>query len=245
MKTIDINCDLGESFGVYKLGRDAEIMPYISSANIACGFHAGDPRVMVQTVRLAKKNGVAVGAHPGYPDLVGFGRRDMAMLPEEVEAMLLYQIGALAGICKAEGVDLIHVKPHGALYNKAAQDLTLATVIAQTVHKFSEHLALVGLAGSRLIEAGVEAGLKVLSEGFADRTYEPDGSLRSRNLPGAMLTDPGEVARHGLELTKDGVTARVEGKNFHWEIQTICLHGDEPKAVENAKQLRQILKHEI
>jgi UPF0271 protein len=243
MKTMDINCDLGESFGVYKLGRDAEIMPYISSVNIACGFHAGDPRVMVQTVRLAKKNGVAVGAHPGYPDLVGFGRRDMAMLPEEVEAMLLYQIGALAGICRAEGVDLIHVKPHGALYNKAAQDLTLATVIAQTLHKFSEHLALVGLAGSRLIEAGVEVGLKVLSEGFADRVYELDGSLRSRNLRGAMLTDPGEVARHGVELAKNGVTAQKEGKTLHWDIQTICLHGDEPNAIENAKALFQMIRN--
>ena len=243
MKTIDINCDLGESFGVYKLGHDAEIMPYISSANIACGFHAGDPRVMAQTVRLAKKHGVAVGAHPGYLDLMGFGRRDMAMLPDEIEAMLFYQIGALAGICKAEGVDLVHVKPHGALYNKATKELTLAKIIAQTVYKFDKQLILVGLAGSRLVEAGESAGLKVLSEGFADRVYEPDGSLRSRDLPGAMITDPNEVARHGLELAKNGVIALVEGKTYHWEIQTICLHGDEPNAIENAKALFQAFKH--
>jgi UPF0271 protein len=243
MNIIDINCDLGESFGIYKLGQDAEIMPYISSASIACGFHAGDPRVMVQTVRLAKKHRVAVGAHPGYPDLVGFGRRDMAMLPDEIEAMLFYQIGALAGICKAEGVDLVHVKPHGALYNKAAKELTLAKIIAQTVYKFDKQLILVGLAGSRLVEAGESAGLKVLSEGFADRVYEPDGSLSSRDLPGAMITDPNEVARHGLELAKNGVTALIEGKTFHCEIQTICLHGDEPNAIENAKALFQVFKY--
>jgi 5-oxoprolinase (ATP-hydrolysing) subunit A len=242
MKTIEINCDLGESFGVYKLGQDAEIMTYITSANIACGFHAGDPRVMAQTVQLAKKHGVAVGAHPGYPDLVGFGRRDMAMLFDEIEAMLLYQIGALAGICRAEGVDLVHVKPHGALYNKAAKELSLAKVIAQSVYKFNKQLILVGLAGSRLVEAGESAGLKVFAEGFADRVYEPDGSLRPRNLPGAMIIDPKEVARHGLELAKNGVTALKEGKTFHWEIQTICLHGDEPGAVENARALKRLLK---
>ena len=237
MTTIDINCDLGESFGVYKLGRDADILPYISSANIACGFHAGDPRMMVQTVRLAKANGVKVGAHPGYPDLVGFGRRDMAMLPDEIEAMLLYQIGALAGICKAEGVDLVHVKPHGALYNKAAKDPDLAVTIAKSIREFSRELVLVGLAGSYLVAAGNEAGLHIFSEGFADRIYEPDGSLRSRNLPEAMITDPKEVARHGLELAKNGVTALREGKTFHWEIQPICLHGDEPGAAKNAEAL--------
>jgi UPF0271 protein len=164
------------------------------------------------------------------------------MLPDEVEAMLLYQIGALAGICRAEGVDLVHVKPHGALYNKATKELTLAKIIAQTVYKFDKQLILVGLAGSRLVEAGESAGLKVLSEGFADRVYEPDGSLRSRDLPGAMITDPKEVARHGLELAKNGVSALVEGKTKHWIIQTICLHGDEPNAVENARALTTILR---
>jgi len=242
MKTVDINCDLGESFGVYQVGHDDEIMPYLSSANIACGFHAGDPGVMKQTVRLAKKHGVAVGAHPGYPDLAGFGRREMAIPPDELEAILLYQIGALAGICKAEGVELIHVKPHGALYNKSAKDISLATMIARTVRSFSKDLVLVGLAGSRSIEAGETAGIQMRSEGFADRVYEPDGSLRSRTLPGAMLTDPEEVARHGLELARKGVTALVGGKTLHWDIQTICLHGDEPKAIDNARAIRAILE---
>ena len=242
METIDINCDLGESFGVYKLGTDDEIMPWITSVNIACGFHAGDPLVMVKTVRLAKKYGVAFGAHPGYPDLDGFGRRELAMLPDEVEAMLLYQIGALAGICKAEGVDLVHVKPHGALYNKAAKDLSLAFTIAKTVKCFSRDLVLLGLAGSRSIEAGEAVGIKVLSEGFADRVYEPDGSLRSRNSKDSMITDPEEVACHGLELAREGVTELVEGRTQHWVIQSICLHGDEPRAAENARALQRILK---
>ena len=241
MKTIDINCDLGEGLGANQLGRDAEIMPYITSANIACGFHAGDPGVMVQTVRLAKASGVKVGAHPGYPDREGFGRRDMTMLPAEVEAMLIYQIGALAGICRAEGVDLVHVKPHGALYNKAASDPDLAVTLAKSVREFSRELILVGLAGSYLITAGKELGLNVLSEGFADRVYEPDGSLRSRSLPGAMITDPNEVARHGAELAEKGVIARMGEHIVHWDIDTICIHGDEPNAVENAIALRTAL----
>jgi len=241
MKTIDINCDLGESFGVYKLGLDAEIMPYISSANVACGFHAGDPMIMVQTVRSAKKNRVAVGAHPGYSDLAGFGRRNMDMLPDEIEGMLLYQIGALAGICQAEGVELIHVKPHGALYNRAARDRSLAAVVARAVSRFSKELVLVGLAGSLLVEEGKAAGLKVIAEGFADRVYEKDGSLRSRSLPGAMLDTPDAVAQHGLELAKRGVTTQVNGDVIHWDIQTICVHGDEHNAVENVRKLNSTL----
>ncbi len=243
MKSIDINCDLGESSGINKSSRDAEIMPYITSANIACGFHAGDPGLMVQTVRLAKASGVKVGAHPGYPDRENFGRRDVTMLPEEIDAMLLYQIGALAGICRAEGVDLVHVKPHGALYNKAARDPDLAVTVAKSVREFSGELILVGLAGSCLVNAGKEMGLKVLSEGFADRVYEPDGSLRSRNLTGAMITDPQEVARHGLELAEKGVTARIGERMVHWDVDTICIHGDEPGAAENAKALFNILKY--
>lgn len=242
MKSIDINCDLGEVPGIDNLGKDAEIMGYITSANIACGFHAGGPNVMVQTVRLAKQHGVKVGAHPGYPDLAGFGRQEMNLSPDEVAAMLLYQIGALAAICKSEKVELIHVKPHGALYNKAARDPDLAVTVAKSVRDFSKDLTLVGLAGSCLVEAGEEVGLKVLSEGFADRVYEPDGSLRSRSLPGAMITDPQEVARQGLELAEKGVTARVGGKDLHWDIQTICIHGDELNAVENARALITILK---
>jgi UPF0271 protein len=238
MTPIDINCDLGESFGVYCLGKDAEIMPFISSANIACGFHAGDSMVMMRTVRLAKQNGVKVGAHPGYPDLQGFGRRPMDLLPEEVEALLLYQLSAMAGICHAEGVEMLHVKPHGALYNQAAKDRSLAKVIAQTVARFQHNLILFGLAGSVLIEEGQVAGLEVAAEGFADRAYEPDGSLRSRRLPGAMLTNTDEIAQQAVTLAREGIKVERDGEFSHIIIQTICLHGDEPNAVENARSVK-------
>ena len=238
MTSIDLNCDLGEGFGVYSLGRDAEIMPFISSANIACGFHAGDPMIMMRTVRLAKQNGVKVGAHPGYPDLQGFGRRPMDLLPEEMEALLLYQLSALAGICHAEGVEMIHVKPHGALYNQAAKDRSLARVIAKTVARFQRNLILFGLAGSVLIEEGRAAGLEVAAEGFADRAYEPDGSLRSRRLPGAMLNNPAEVAQHAVTLEREGIRVQRDGTTQQIMIQTICLHGDEPNAVENARAVK-------
>lgn len=243
MTSIDINCDLGEGFGVYSLGRDAEIMPLISSANIACGFHASDPMVMMRTVRLAKQNGVKVGAHPGYPDLQGFGRRSMDLSPEEVEAMLLYQLGALAGVCHAEGVELIHVKPHGALYNQSAKDRSLAKVIAETIARFQRTLILFGLAGSVLIEEGQAAGLEVAAEGFADRVYEPDGSLRSRRLPEAILSNPDEVALQAVTLAREGIKFERDGKIQHIKIQTICLHGDEPNAVGNASAVKIALNH--
>lgn len=239
---MDINCDLGEGFGVYALGRDAEIMPYIASANIACGLHAGDPTVMVRSVRLAKQHQVRIGAHPGYPDLQGFGRRDMDLTPEELEAIVLYQVGALAGICRAEKTELSHVKPHGALYNQAARDKQMATRLAVTIARFSRKLTLVGLAGSCLIEAGEAAGLQTLAEGFADRAYEPDGSLRSRKLPGALLATPQEVARQAEHLAKEGISINRDGKTVFVKIQTLCLHGDEPNAVENAKALNNIFK---
>ena len=177
---MDINCDLGESFGRYELGEDEEVMQFITSANVACGLHAGDPLTMERTVRLAARLGVAVGAHPGYPDLQGFGRRGMDLTPEEAAGFVLYQIGALAGFTRAAGIELAHVKPHGALYNQAAQDPALAEAIAQAVKSFSRDLILVGLAGSALVMAGEAAGLRTASEGFPDRAYNPDGSLRSR-----------------------------------------------------------------
>lgn len=183
---IDLNCDMGESFGRYALGHDEAIMPFITSANIACGFHAGDPLVMAKTVALAVRHGVAVGAHPGYPDLQGFGRRSMDLSPDEVESIVLYQVGALAGFARAAGAELAHVKPHGALYNQAATDRASAQAIARDVARFSKNLILVGLAGSVLIEAGVEAGLRVANEGFPDRAYNPDGTLTSRRMPGAV-----------------------------------------------------------
>lgn len=242
MKSIDINCDMGESFGKYILGNDSNLMDLVSSVNIACGMHAGDPLVMQATVRLAKQKMVAVGAHPGYPDLQGFGRRAMDMTPEEVEAFILYQIGALWGFCRGAGVDLVHVKPHGALYNQAAKDAGLAAAIARAVKQFSQQLILVGLAGSQLLNAGEEAGLRVVSEGFPDRAYNADGSLRSRREPGALLHDPILAAEQAVRLADQGI--RIESGNAlrFSKVQTLCIHGDEPGALENAAAIRQMLE---
>jgi UPF0271 protein len=235
---IDLNCDLGESFGRYTLGDDAAIMPYITSANIACGFHGGDPGVMGATVRLAKQHGVAVGAHPGWPDLQGFGRRVMQLSPAEVEALVLYQIGALAAFAKAEGLALQHVKPHGALYNQAAAEIELAQAIAQGVKRFSPDLVLVGLAGSRLVEAGRALGLRVADEAFPDRAYNPDGTLKPRSEPGAVLDSPQQVAENALRLAREGV--RFAGRSL--PVETLCLHGDHPGAVDNARLVRETLE---
>ena len=230
---IDLNCDMGEN-----IGNDEAIMPYITSANIACGFHAGDPATMQATVRLAKRYGVAVGAHPGWKDREGFGRREMMVSPEEAEALVLYQLGALYAIAKAEGVEMQHVKPHGALYNQAAQDRTLANAVARAVNRFSGELALFGLAGSSLIEAGIEAGLRVANEGFPDRNYNPDGTLVSRKESNGIIELPEKVAAQALKLIKDGIL--FEGKRV--QIDTLCLHGDHPSVVENAKLIREIIK---
>ena len=230
--TIDLNCDMGEN-----IGNDEDVMPYITSANIACGFHAGDSKTMQATVRLAKRHGVHVGAHPSWLDLEGFGRREMTLPPEEAEVLMLYQIGALAAIARAEGVELHHVKPHGALYNQAAKDRVLANAIARAVKHFSEDLILVGLAGSGLIEAGLEIGLKVANEGFPDRNYNPDGTLVSRKEPQAIIASPEEVAAHAMQLIREGVL--FEGKRVR--VETLCLHGDHPRVVENAKLIRGLL----
>jgi UPF0271 protein len=229
---IDLNCDMGEN-----IGNDEAIMPYITSANIACGFHAGNARVMLETVRLAKRYGVNVGAHPGWQDVEGFGRREMMLSNEEVEALVLYQIGALHAIAKSENVELHHVKPHGALYNQAAKDHDLAIAIARAVKRFNGKLILVGLAGSRLIEASVEAGLQVAQEGFPDRNYNPDGTLVSRKESHAIIESPEEVARHAKQLIQDGIL--FDGKPVR--VDTLCLHGDHPRVVENAKLIREIL----
>jgi len=237
---IDLNCDLGESFGRYVLGEDAAMMKLVTSANVACGFHAGDPAVMAHTVALAKAHGVALGAHPGYPDLQGFGRREMRMSPQEAAQIVLYQIGALAGIARQAGLTLRHVKPHGALYNQAAQDPELAMVIAQAVFDFDPRLILVGLAGSELIRQGVAVGLQVANEGFPDRAYLPDGALMPRGQEGAVITAPESVARNALRLVREGVM--VNGDQVR--VDTLCLHGDNPEAVENAKAVRRILDAE-
>jgi 5-oxoprolinase (ATP-hydrolysing) subunit A len=239
---MDLNCDMGESFGAYALGQDAAVMPFITSANIACGYHAGDPLVMTATVTLAARHGVAIGAHPGYPDLQGFGRRGMELTPEEVQAMILYQIGALSGFTRAAGVDLVHVKPHGALYNQAAKDPVLAGAIARAVAKFSSALILVGLAGSALIAAGQEAHLHTASEAFPDRAYNPDGSLRSRKLPGAVLEDSTAVLQHAMELAAQGIKVETGSRSHYLPVDTLCLHGDHPHAGENARQVRSALE---
>ncbi len=235
---IDLNCDMGESFGSYHMGQDACVMPWITSVNVACGYHAGDPLVMLTTLRLAKHHSVAIGAHPGYPDLQGFGRRNMDLTPDEIEAMVLYQVGALAGMARALGMELGHVKPHGALYNQAAQSAEIARAVARAVAKFSPTLVLVGLAGSHSIAAAVDAGLRVAQEAFPDRAYNSDGSLRSRRLAGAVMEDEDEVARHALELARDGI--RLADSAIH--VDTLCLHGDHPNAAENARRVRAALE---
>lgn len=237
---IDLNCDMGESFGQYQLGNDEAVMPFITSANIACGLHAGDPLVMQRTIRLAKKHGVAIGAHPSWPDLQGFGRREMNLSADEVEAFILYQIGALAAFAKSEGVELCHVKPHGALYNQAAKDKALAGAIARAVKSFDKDLILVGLAGSALIQAGLDLGLRVANEAFPDRRYNSDGTLASRKQPNAILESPDEVAAHAVILAKDGID--FSGQRV--KVDTLCLHGDNVHAAENAKLVRAALEKE-
>jgi UPF0271 protein len=231
---IDINCDMGEN-----IGNDEDIMPYITSANIACGFHAGDAKSMQNTVRLAKKYAVAVGAHPSWLDVEGFGRREISVPLEEAEALILYQLGALYSIAKAEGVELRHVKPHGALYNQAAKDKVLANAIARAVKRFSGDLILFGLAGSSLIEAGGEAGLKVANEGFPDRNYNPDGTLVSRKEPHAIIMYPDEVAKHAVDLIQNGILFG----NVRVKVDTLCLHGDHPHAAQNAKLIHETLEN--
>ncbi len=234
---IDLNCDLGESFGRYTLGNDPAVLPFVTSVNIACGLHAGDPLVMRNTVQLTRQAGVALGAHPGWPDLQGFGRREMFFSADEVEAFILYQLGALSAFLITEGARLHHVKPHGALYNQAAKDRRLSDAIARAVKRFDKDLILVGLAGSFLIQSGQDVGLRVANEGFPDRHYNVDMTLTPRSEPNALLTTPEEVATHAVALLKKGV--EFEGRRF--ELNTLCVHGDHPNAVRNAQLLRQTL----
>ena len=241
MKRVDLNCDLGESFGNYTCGMDASVIPHISSANVACGFHAGDPLVMSKTVQLAKQYNVAVGAHPGYPDLVGFGRRNMAVSPLELKAMMQYQIGALQAFCKAQGVKLQHVKPHGAMYNMAAKDRKLADAICDAILEIDDSLILLGLSGSEMLKAAKDKGLRYASEVFADRAYEPDGSLTPRALEGSVITDEDEAIKRVLQMVNDGTVVTRSGKIIPIEADSICLHGDGAKAVEFAKRIRQEL----
>jgi UPF0271 protein len=235
---VDINCDMGESFGAWTMGTDAEVMPNITSANIACGAHAGDPVVMRRTVRSAKAHRVAIGAHPGFADLQGFGRRELKADPAEVEDSLIAQIGALAAIARAEGVTMRHVKAHGALYNMAARDRVLADAIARAIKAFDSELIMFGLPNSPMIDAGRAAGLKVASEGFADRAYEPDGSLTPRSRPGAVVHDPALVVERAIRMVRDGVVLTADGAAIPMKIDTICVHGDTPGAPELTRRIR-------
>ena len=235
---IDLNSDLGESFGPWPMGQDAALMASISSANVACGFHAGDPGAMRETVALAKARGVAVGAHPGFPDLVGFGRREIKASPQEVEDFVLYQVAALAGVAAAQGVALQHVKAHGALYNMACRDRALADAIAGAVRKLDRTLILFGLPDSELLRAGRAAGLAVAAEVFADRAYEKDGSLASRHKPGSVMHDADAVVARAVRMVKDMQVVALDGSVIPLQADTICLHGDTPGAAELARAVR-------
>ena len=235
---VDINCDMGESFGAYEIGADDEVLPFVSSANIACGFHGGDPSVMRKTVAGAIAQGVAIGAHPSLPDLVGFGRRVMQVTPQEVYDLIIYQVGALLGFARAAGATLAHVKPHGALYNMAASQPPLADAIARAVHDVDSTLILFGLAGSHLLKAAERAGIAAASEVFADRNYLKDGALVPRQRPDALVTDVDEAVRRAIRMVRDGVVTDVEGEDIAIRADTICIHGDGPHAAEIAKQLR-------
>lgn len=238
MYKVDLNSDLGESFGNYKLGMDEEVLKFVTSANIACGFHAGDPMVMHRTVKLALKNGVAIGAHPGMPDLVGFGRRNLAISPEEAFDMIVYQVGALAGFVKAEGGVMQHVKPHGALYNMAAKNAEIAKAIARAVYKVNPELILFGLSGSELIKAGKAIGLKTAEEVFADRSYQQDGTLTPRKQVGAMVTDSEQAIKQVLMMIKEGKVISQQGTVVKLQADTVCVHGDGIKALVFTKELQ-------
>jgi UPF0271 protein len=244
MLKIDLNSDLGESFGAYTIGNDAEVLKYITSANIACGFHAGDPSVMKKTVRLALDNGVAIGAHPGLPDLQGFGRRKMNITPAEAYNITLYQISALYGFVKAEGGKMQHVKPHGALYNAAAKDAKLSEAIAEAIYKLDPELILFGLAGSELVKAAKKIGLNAVNEVFADRSYQQDGSLTPRNQPGAMITDETAAIGQVLGMIKEGRVKTQQGQYILLQADTVCVHGDGVKALAFTQKIRETLLRE-
>src|SRR5436853_527439 len=235
---IDINSDMGESFGAYTIGRDPGLMKSITSANVAAGFHAGDPSVLRDTIRLAKQHGVAVGAHPGFPDLVGFGRRELNVTAKEAEDFVLYQVAAVAGVAAAEGVAIQHVKPHGALFNMAVRDRPLADAIARGVAAFDRSLILFGLPGSEILAAGRAAGLRVAAEVFADRAYEPDGSLASRRKPGSVIHDADAVVTRAVRMARDRTVVATDGSIVALEADTICVHGDTPGSDVLAAKIR-------
>nr|WP_314264996.1 5-oxoprolinase subunit PxpA [uncultured Moellerella sp.] len=243
-KTMDLNSDLGESFGQWRMGDDQAMLQIVSSANVACGFHAGDPEGILKTLEAAKSNHVIVGAHVGYPDLVGFGRRNMDIASAELTASVIYQIGALQGLATAAKTAVRYVKPHGALYNTIAQDQRQATAVIDAILSIDPQLTLVALAGSPLIQWAQARGLNTVAEAFADRAYHADGSLVSRREDGAVLHDPQLIAQRMLQLVKQGGVTSIEGTFTAIEADSICVHGDSPDAVEIARQLRLLFEQE-
>ncbi len=244
MSSIDLNCDLGESFGNYKLGMDEEVIAYVTSVNIACGYHAGDPLVMEKTVKMAAEQGVSIGAHPGLPDLMGFGRRMMKITPEEAKVYMLYQLGALDAFCKSAGVKMHHVKPHGALYNMAAKDAALAKAICEAIKEYDESLVLLALANSEMIGAAEKMGLAYANEVFADRAYEPDGTLVARTKEGAMIEDEDRAIDRVIRMVKEGKVMAVDGTDVDIQADSVCVHGDGPKALMFVKKIREKLLKE-
>ena len=235
---IDINSDVGESFGAYTIGHDTGLMKSITSANIAAGFHGGDPSVLRDTIRQARAHGVAVGAHPGFPDLVGFGRRELNVTPKEAEDFVLYQVAAVAGVAAAEGVAMQHVKPHGALFNMAVRNAELSAAIARAVAAIDRSLILFGLPGSEILNAGRAAGLRVAAEVFADRAYEPDGSLASRRKPGSVIHDPEAVVARAVRMVRDRTVVATDGSVVQLAADTMCVHGDTPGSDDLAAKIR-------
>lgn len=247
MKRIDLNCDMGESFGAWTMGMDGEVIRHVTSANIACGFHAGDPRVMDKTVKLARDNGVGVGAHPGYPDLVGFGRRNLSCTPDEVRDDVAYQIGAMKAFCSIHGVALQHVKPHGSLYNMSVGNESMIRAIMEAIAGVDKHVIYLALGGAQaplVTKIAGEAGIKVAFEAFPDRAYTPEGTLAPRSLAGAVIKDPGVAAERALRMAKEGKIVATDGSVLEMRIDTICVHGDNPSAVELVRGIRSAIEAE-
>ena len=244
MYRVDLNSDLGESFGRYTIGADDKIIPLITSANVACGYHASDPVVMDKTIKLAKEAGIRVGAHPGFPDLMGFGRRNMVVSPAEAKAYTLYQLGALDAFCKANGVKMQHVKPHGAFYNMAAKDYKLSKAICEAIKDYDDSLIVMALSGGELIRAAQDLGLRAASEVFADRAYEEDGTLVNRSKEGAMITDENEAIARVVRMVKEQKVTAITGKDISIKADSICVHGDGAKALAFVEKIRAELTKE-
>ncbi|SEP89566.1 UPF0271 protein [Virgibacillus subterraneus] len=242
VQRIDLNCDMGESFGAYTIGSDEKLLESVTSANIACGAHAGDPTVMDRTIRLAKEHNVSIGAHPGFPDIAGFGRRMIDFSPDEIYRMIVHQIGSLQAFCKVHGVQMQHVKPHGAMYNLAARNHDAADAVARAVYDINAELVLFGLAGSELLTAGRKLGLTVASEVFADRTYQADGSLTPRGRVDAMINDVDYAVQQVERMLNEGVVRTVNGGSVDIEADTICIHGDGKHAISFVEKLRAMLE---